>query len=199
MSDIKIWIPTKTQTEAMTAQLRTYAAKEIKAQMNDPRHIDEATGFEYFLDAHGHLCMRTKKPLTKDTIMDLAVKAGVGQYAHVLAHVGTDNVLVPYDDAMACMMMLDVMCDDRADGDDSIALGQNGISFERLYDRIAGMIYPVDAKVVKMSKKKRTELGIDGPVTQRRDGWDHKGMKDWRTEFDKETAELMEENKEDDD
>ncbi|WP_300944537.1 hypothetical protein [uncultured Duncaniella sp.] len=179
MNDIKIWIPTEEETKAVTTEL-----KRIAGVMSNAGTLGE---LEYFLDSHGHLCMRTKEPISTEVIMSLAKVAGVESYAPVLAHIGTDQVMIPYDDAITCMLMLDAMCDERADGDDVAALGvTSGISFERLYDRIAGMIYPADQLVCELPEEERKGLGY--PVTQRRAGWDREGMEAWRKKFDEETA-----------
>lgn len=97
------------------------------------------------IDDRGHAISRSDDPIVDlknwDDVKDFAKAIGVSmREAEYVAFAGVNYVTFGKDDARAVATLLDQVVEERG-GDDVKALGDDGISYERLHDRLTGLLY----------------------------------------------------------
>lgn len=87
-----VWTPNEDE-EAAVASAVLNKVRKMNLTAND---------VEAFLDSDGHICIRTKAPLTADEIYEIAEEGtGDRDTAEVLAFLGTDVIISRRDDVRA--------------------------------------------------------------------------------------------------
>lgn len=129
MTKKDIYVPTDDQISSLNTNLLKYAEYE-------------GTNLEYeaFLDAHGHLVLRTKEPIDLETRKNLIESSTIPlEWINAVAYLGTKIITLPLEDARTIYRILGEKIMEY--GSSSEAFGESGISCERLLDCINGTIY----------------------------------------------------------
>ena len=130
-------------------------AQYIDAATNDIIRGDCLKQYDMCLDHHGRAIIRTVNPVIDTTTTSgkehFAKVAGISMHEiEYAAYVGVDFVILSKEDARAIADLLDQVVEERG-GDDVKAFGDKGISYERLHDRLTGLLY--DSSINTNSKK----------------------------------------------
>lgn len=136
----KISVPRRAAWQEVLAQTFTKAINEGKAPMD-----------RLFLDAHGHLCWRSDKPVWEIEGIDpmvyckkLNYEAGV-DYRNILHSAQNPDVIVlDRMDAIAMKSIFDQIIEMNCCASDVELWGNRALATERLYDVLTGYIYDFD-------------------------------------------------------
>lgn len=166
------WNPTYIDVERFQTELLKYVSNSfvfgtvnITRGEEDYITIKPKDNVTIFIDSASHVHMVSPFPIPTDALLEIAEKAGLLDRIRALAYLGSDEITLPYDDAMRCYLLLEKFNQEHG-GNDVETFGDNGISFERLYDRISGQVYHIND-----IDKKNHSRGNVAEVIQRRDGW----------------------------
>lgn len=131
--------------ETINYHMSEYLRKEVPGQINWDTCV-------FTIDSHGRAIIRTADPIN-DLDCSFVQPNGLFDYAHALTisplmaaataykGVGADFITLSKEDAAAILRILDKIVEDV--GDDVTAFGDDGISYERLHDRMSGLLYPI--------------------------------------------------------